>query len=120
MRLLLLLLAVTAVSPANLLHAQRGVARLPITSPSLAFAFHGPSAPSASPSVNGSASYWAEGGGIGAAALGALGIVLAVGLCSDSESANTSCFGPVIGTGLLGAGVGFTVGALVGARFPKH
>jgi len=64
-------------------------------------------------------SYWAEGGGIGAAALGILGIVVAAGLCSDGES-NNSCFSPAVGGAILGAGVGFTVGALVGARFPKH
>ena len=68
---------------------------------------------------NGGQSYWAEGGDIGAAALGILGIVVAAGLCSDGES-NNSCFGPAVEGAILGAGVGFTVGALVGARFPKH
>jgi hypothetical protein len=74
---------------------------------------------SSGPPVRGT-SYRAEGGGIGAGLLGLLGVVTAAGLCSDSETTNDSCFGPVTSFGLLGAGVGFTIGALVGARFRRH
>jgi len=116
----LMLVAFISLVPLMPLQAQLpGAGRLVITTPAPPFAFRVPfSDARLHPLVRG-ASYWAEGGGIGAAVLGVLGIAVAAGLCSDSET-HSSCFGPVVGSALLGAGVGFTVGALVGGRFPKH
>jgi hypothetical protein len=58
--------------------------------------------------------YWLEGGVGGAIGLGLLTAVLFHGLC---ESQN--CTGSTVGGAVLGGGLGFTVGALVGGQFPK-
>ena len=67
-------------------------------------------------------SYWAEGGGAGAVVLGLLGIMFAARGCADLDlrGSSNSCVGPMLGSALLGAGLGFTIGALVGARVPKQ
>ena len=66
--------------------------------------------------------YWAEGGGAGAAVLGILGILFAARACADLDLRGSSdnCVGPMLGSALLGAGLGFTIGALIGARVPKQ
>jgi hypothetical protein len=65
--------------------------------------------------------YWLTGGIIGGATLGVLGAVLGAGLCAESESHESTgtCILAGIGGGVLSAGVGFTVGALIGGLFPK-
>ena len=62
--------------------------------------------------------HWLTGGLIGAALLGVAGVALAAGLCDD-DSGVDNCTGPIVGTALLGAGLGFTIGALIGGQFPK-
>jgi hypothetical protein len=62
--------------------------------------------------------HWLSGGLIGAALLGVVGVALAAGLCDD-DSGVDSCAGPIAGTALLGVGLGFTIGALVGGQIPK-
>jgi membrane protein DedA with SNARE-associated domain len=64
-------------------------------------------------------SHWAEGGAIGAVILGSLAAVVSSGLCSYSDG-NQSCGGAALGGAFVGAAVGFTIGSLIGARFPKH
>ena len=101
------------------LQAQGSVAqplRISVPSPTFQLA---PSSPRPAAMVR-STSYWAEGGAAGAGVLGLLGIVMAGSLCSTSDNTNDSCVGPIVSFALLGAGVGFTIGALVGARFPKQ
>jgi hypothetical protein len=63
--------------------------------------------------------HWVEGGIIGAAALGILGAALTGGLCAYSDT-NRRCTGATIGGGVMGAGVGFVLGALIGGSFPKR
>ena len=93
--------------------------RLPITAVTPAWGIALPANPSPRIPV-GRTSYWAEGGGIGAVLLAIPGVIFAASGCSDGDSGGESnCFGSVLGLGLLGAGVGFTIGALVGARFPR-
>ncbi|MEO8199539.1 MAG: hypothetical protein ABI679_03355 [Gemmatimonadota bacterium] len=119
MRYRAIVLALISITLAPSLHAQQTIAgRLSISSPSV-LAFHATSAMTKLPQLR-NTSHWAEGGGVGAALLGLLGIVVGAGLCSESDTRSESCFAPTVGLGILGAGVGFTVGALVGARFPKH
>ena len=59
--------------------------------------------------------YWLEGGLIGGIGLGTLSAYEAGGLCESSD-----CTKARLAVGLLGAGLGFTVGALIGGQFPKH
>jgi len=59
--------------------------------------------------------YWLEGGLIGGIGLGAFFASEAGGLCESSN-----CTPARVAVGLLGAGLGFTVGALIGGQFPKH
>jgi len=61
--------------------------------------------------------HWLEGGIIGGTAAGLLGAVVGHDLCPLGDSHN--CTGQTIGLGLLGAGVGFITGALIGGLFPK-
>jgi hypothetical protein len=63
-------------------------------------------------------SHWLTGGLIGAAVLGAGGLALAAGLCNE-DSGTDNCTGPIIGSALVGAGLGFTIGALIGGQIPK-
>ena len=62
--------------------------------------------------------HWLAGGLIGAALLGAGGLALAAGLCNE-DSGTDNCTGPIIGSALVGAGLGFTIGALIGGQIPK-
>jgi hypothetical protein len=103
------------------LHGQeRPATPIPIAVPSHEFRLVNHE-PTLSSRLSGSGtSYWAEGGGIGAGLIGLLGVLSAASLCSTSDNVQDSCFGSVVAFGLLGAGVGFTVGAIVGARFPKR
>jgi hypothetical protein len=61
--------------------------------------------------------HWVRGGligaGIGAVAFGVLGAVV----CSAGDEPD--CAGAAVGTAVLGAGVGFLTGALVGGAFRK-
>ena len=115
-----LVLAVMIIGTrSSLLHGQVSSA-LPVTVPSSQFSVQGPQSPPTKVVSGERTSYWAEGGGIGAGILGLLGGLTGAGLCSESENTDDSCFGPVLGIGLLGALVGFTAGSLIGARFPKH
>jgi hypothetical protein len=119
-RLLLTAILISAI-PLAPLRAQSAVTSpLPIATPSSEFRLAPSKGLDDHLASKGGTSYWAEGGGIGAGILAVLGVVTAASMCSDSDSSNDSCFGPVVGLGLLGAGVGLTIGALVGARFPKH
>ena len=69
-----------------------------------------------SPSIR--PTYWVEGGAIGAGALGALVAVAATALCATSEVAD-GCTGTTIGGFVVGGGMGFVVGALLGGLVPK-
>jgi hypothetical protein len=60
--------------------------------------------------------YWLEGGSVGGIGLGVFGALH--GLCADSDVQH-NCTGSTLGVGVLGAGVGFTVGALIGGQFRK-
>ena len=62
--------------------------------------------------------HWLAGGLIGAAVLGAGGLALAAGLCNE-DSGTDDCTGPIIGSALVLAGLGFTIGALIGGQLPK-
>lgn len=62
--------------------------------------------------------YWKEGGVIGAVLLGILGAVLIDRICGDN-SASEHCGTETVGGAVIGAGVGFAVGALIGGQFPK-
>jgi predicted MFS family arabinose efflux permease len=59
--------------------------------------------------------HWLEGGLIGGIGLGALFAYEAGGLCESSD-----CTKARLAVGLLGGGLGFIVGALIGGQFPKH
>ena len=59
--------------------------------------------------------YWLEGGVISGVAMGVLAIMLA----SDLSEGDTNAAG-YAGAFLIGATVGFPVGALIGGQFPKH
>jgi len=61
-------------------------------------------------------SHWASGGIIGAVVVGAAGFVVA-GWC-DSDSGGPC--GSRAAAVAVGASIGFIVGALIGAQFPKH
>lgn len=63
--------------------------------------------------------HWKEGGVVGAIVLGLAGAFLIHGLCSDSDTGEEHCGTRAVGGAALGAGVGFTIGALIGGQFPK-
>ena len=56
------------------------------------------------------------GGGLGAAGFGLLGY----GLCHDLDESHSSCLGPTLGAGALGAVIGGVTGALIGGAFSKR
>jgi hypothetical protein len=62
--------------------------------------------------------YWKEGGIIGAVAAGAFMTYFAGGFCAMADG-NRSCTGAMIGGALIGSGVGFALGGLIGGAFPK-
>jgi len=63
--------------------------------------------------------HWVEGGLIGGGLVGLLGMSLAEGLCGMGDS-GSNC-GAAGTKGLIfGAGLGFTIGALIGGQIPKH
>ncbi len=64
--------------------------------------------------------YWLEGGVIGGLVVGALGASLAGGLCGYDNAPHGSCTDDTIKGAFVGAGLGFTVGALIGGQIPKH
>jgi hypothetical protein len=121
MRTALVLVVMITGANGSLLHGQeQGSNALPVTVPSSQFSLQGQQSLRTIVVSGERTSYWGEGGGIGAGILGLLGGLTGAGLCSESENTDDSCFGPVLGIGLLGALVGFTAGSLIGARFPKH
>jgi hypothetical protein len=64
--------------------------------------------------------YRTEGAIVGALLLGIVGAVLVDKFCADDGGGGDEhCTTKTFGGALLGAGVGFTLGGLVGARFPK-
>ncbi len=76
-----------------------------------------PATPKAIPRLMATAppTYWLEGGLIGGIGLGAFFAYGAGTLCESSD-----CTKARLAVGFLGAGLGFTVGALIGGQFPKH
>ena len=62
--------------------------------------------------------YWKEGGVIGGLVLGIAAALLVDGLCG-SDGGEENCTAKTFGGAALGAGVGFTAGALIGGLFPK-
>jgi hypothetical protein len=65
-------------------------------------------------------SHWKRGlligGALGAAGFGLLGY----GLCHDLDESHSSCLGPTLGVGMVGAVIGGVTGALIGGAFPKR
>src|SRR5438067_740430 len=59
--------------------------------------------------------YWLEGGLIGGIGLGVLSAYESGGLCESSDG----CIAGRVTVGVLGAALGFIVGALIGGQFPK-
>ena len=117
-RRLILLLSLPLISPS--VQAQQVSASYLSVSP-LSPAFRPGPGPGRRIAVSHKGSYWAEVGGVGALLLGLAGLLYIAAECATEENnSSTSCPGSMIGAGFLGAGVGFTVGALIGARFPKH
>src|SRR5437773_1049355 len=60
-----------------------------------------------------------EGLVIGAAVLGASGVVLGAHFCQVSDSANKHCFRSAVSLGLLGVFGGGIIGGLIGGSIPK-
>ncbi len=118
--LLLCLLMAGAASAS----AQTGPAGLRGPAPSELFAFRAMPTPIASRDTVAkmiAPTHWKTGlligGGFGALMLGIAGN----GLCNDDDGgSDDSCFGPTVGSALLGAAVGGTAGALIGGMFRKH
>jgi hypothetical protein len=63
-------------------------------------------------------SHWLAGGLIGGALLGAGGLAFTAGMCNE-DSGSDNCTRPIIGSALVGAGLGFTIGALIGGQIPR-
>ena len=76
-----------------------------------------PATPKATPRLMATppTTYWLEGGLIGGIGLGVLSAYEGGRWCESSD-----CTTGTLTVGLLGAGLGFTVGALIGGQFPKH
>jgi hypothetical protein len=64
--------------------------------------------------------YWLEGGVIGGFLVGALGATFAGEFCGYSDTPHGSCTDDVVKGAFFGAGLGFTVGALIGGQIPKR
>lgn len=64
--------------------------------------------------------YWKEGGIIGAIMAGSFLAYLFHGLCASSDSSAPSCAGALVGGIVMGGGLGFISGALVGGQFDKN
>lgn len=63
--------------------------------------------------------YWKEGGLIGGVASSILVGLFAQGMCAYAEGNTRNCGLSLITGAVLGGGVGFGLGALVGGQFPK-
>jgi hypothetical protein len=63
--------------------------------------------------------YWKEGGLVGGVASSILVGLFAQGMCAYAEGNTRNCGLSLITGALLGGGVGFGLGALVGGQFPK-
>ena len=63
--------------------------------------------------------YWKEGGLVGAAVAGIPSALLVRELCLYLEYPRTGCVGETLLGGVIGGGVGFLLGALVGGQFNK-
>jgi hypothetical protein len=107
------------------LTARTGVAQARVRGPAQSdlFAFGARPAPVASRDTVAKViapTYWKTGLVIGGVAGGlALGFV-GYSLCHEDHEIEQSCFGPAVGSTLLGAAVGGTFGALIGGMFRKH
>lgn len=64
--------------------------------------------------------YWKEGGVIGALAAGSLLAYLGYGLCTSGDTNQDGCGKALAGGALVGGGMGFLLGALLGGQFSKH
>jgi hypothetical protein len=65
-------------------------------------------------------SYWKEGGLVAGVASSILVGLFAQGMCAYAEGNTRNCGLSLITGALLGGGVGFGLGALVGGQFPKR
>jgi hypothetical protein len=66
--------------------------------------------------------HWKEGGIVGAVALGAFGVWFGNEICqkTDAGSEEGCTARSVVGGAIVGGGLGFLIGALIGGQFPKH
>ena len=65
--------------------------------------------------------HWVEGGIVGGLALGAFGIWLGNEICQKTDAGGEpGCTArSVVGGAIVGGGIGFLIGALIGGQFPK-
>jgi hypothetical protein len=65
--------------------------------------------------------HWKEGGIVGAVALGAFGVWFGNEICQNSDAGSEEgCTArSVVGGAIIGGGLGFIIGALLGGQFPK-
>lgn len=122
--MLLTLLVLTTPIPSEAQHAASTIVG-PIPSPILGAGREGPLG---APALGDSAdtlrrrippTHWKTGAVIGGLAAGLGLAVLAAGFCRYSEGPSQQCVGPVVGSLLIGAMMGGTVGALIGGQAPK-
>ena len=64
--------------------------------------------------------HWKEGGLIGGIVSGVLLGVFAQGMCAYAEGNTLNCGRALIGGVVVGGGMGFALGALIGGQFPKR
>ena len=66
-------------------------------------------------------SHWLTGGIVGSLVLGVGGGLTGLALCGldDSANATDNCTRATLGLSVVGAGLGFCIGAMIGSLFPK-
>jgi hypothetical protein len=65
--------------------------------------------------------HWKEGGILGGLVLGGFSVWLSNEICEYAgEGQARGCGGKAVLGGLVGGGLGFLIGALIGGQFPKH
>jgi hypothetical protein len=66
--------------------------------------------------------HWKEGGIVGAVALGAFGVWFGNEICQETDAGSEEgCTArSIVGGAILGGGLGFLIGALIGGQIPKH